>query len=158
MDVKRRNSTVGPRAQVKCLTRDMMPDYLSMFSGLVTEDWERSRSDIDPKNATKIQIDNRIAYLYNYYVTYGKTFEMLQYTFCEDCEYWTVQTRSRASRRACQELRDLLTTNDIYVGNGSGSKRAARLRRVVMRYMRDAVVCEAEDVDEEDFDDEDDKH
>lgn len=39
MDVKRRNSTVGPRAQVKCLTRDMMPDYLSMFSGLVTEDW-----------------------------------------------------------------------------------------------------------------------
>lgn len=56
-----------------------------------------------------------------------------------------------ASRRVCQELRDLLVANDIYVGNGLWSKLAVHLRRVVIRYMRDA----GEDLGEEDFDEED---
>ncbi|KAG6150796.1 hypothetical protein E4U36_008301 [Claviceps purpurea] len=94
---------------------------------------------------------NKLVYIYNYHIEHSKAHEMLRRVFCEDYEHWTVETWSRASRRVCQELRDLLVANDIYVGNGLWSKLAVHLRRVVIRYMRDA----GEDLGEEDFDEED---
>ncbi|KAG6092734.1 hypothetical protein E4U14_000549 [Claviceps sp. LM454 group G7] len=145
-------ASTSPASHVKAeyLTRDMLPDRLSRFAGYITSAWEDRRTTIT-QHSTTTDIDNKLAYLYNHYVEHGKTHEMLRRTVCEDCEDWTVKTWSRASRRVCQELRDLLVTNDIYVGNGSGSKLAVHLRCVVIRYMRDA----GEDLDEEEFDEED---
>ncbi|KAG6300779.1 hypothetical protein E4U09_006313 [Claviceps aff. purpurea] len=38
------------------------------------------------QHSTTLDIDNKLAYLYNHYVEHGKTHEMLRRTFCEDCD------------------------------------------------------------------------
>ncbi|KAG5950981.1 hypothetical protein E4U58_001346 [Claviceps cyperi] len=121
------------------LTGDMLPDRLSRFADYVTAAWQDRRTTIN-QYSTTLDIDNKLAYLYNYYVEHGKTHEMLRRTFCEDCEdceYWTIPTWEKASSRPRQEMRDLHEINGIYVGKGSGSKIAENLHHVVTRYMCD---------------------
>ncbi|KAG6152862.1 hypothetical protein E4U51_000319 [Claviceps purpurea] len=125
------------------LTRDMLPDRLSRFADYVTAAWQDRRTIIN-QHSTTLDIDNKLAYLYNYYVEHGKTHEMLRRTFCEDCEDWTIHTWEKASFRPRQEMRDLLEVNGIYVGKGSGSKIAENLLRVVSIYMCDDDDGESE--------------
>ncbi|KAG6260093.1 hypothetical protein E4U48_000156 [Claviceps purpurea] len=121
------------RAQVKYLRKDMLPAHMSRFAGYVTKAWENARDDI-PEDSTTIDIDNKIAYLYSFYVEQAKTFERLRRTFCEDFEYWTLQMWEKASSRTRQEMRDLLQDNGIDVGNASGRNMiASELHHVVMR-------------------------
>ncbi|KAG5931183.1 hypothetical protein E4U60_006384 [Claviceps pazoutovae] len=54
------------------LTRDMLPDRLSRFADYVTAAWKDRRTIID-QHSTSLDIDNKLAYLYNYYVEHGKT-------------------------------------------------------------------------------------
>ncbi|KAG6229342.1 hypothetical protein E4U25_007435 [Claviceps purpurea] len=102
---------------------------LSRFADYVTAAWQDRYATIN-QHSTTLDIDNKLAYLYNHYVEHGKTHEMLRRKFCEDCD-------SRASSRPRQEMRDLLEVNAIYVGKGSESKMAENLHRVVSRYMCD---------------------
>ncbi|KAG5956747.1 hypothetical protein E4U56_006400 [Claviceps arundinis] len=121
------------RAQVKYLRKDMLPAHMSRFAGYITKDWEKARDDI-PEHSPTIDIDNKIAYLYSFYVEQAKTFERLRRTFCEDFEYWTLQMWEKASSRTRQEMRDLLQDNGIDVGNASGRNMiASELHHVVMR-------------------------
>ncbi|KAG6286343.1 hypothetical protein E4U09_006772 [Claviceps aff. purpurea] len=125
------------------LTRDMLPERLSRFADYVTAAWQDRRTIIN-EHSTSLDIDNKLAYLYNYYVEHDKTHEMLRRTFCEDCEHWTLPIWEKASSRPRQEMRDLLEVNGIYVGKGSGSKIAGNLHRVVTRYMCDDDDDESE--------------
>ncbi|KAG6241676.1 hypothetical protein E4U25_005758 [Claviceps purpurea] len=125
------------------LTRDMLPERLSRFADYVTAAWQDRRTIIN-EHSTSLDIDNKLAYLYNYYVEHDKTHEMLRRTFCEDCEHWTLPIWEKASSRPRQEIRDLLEVNGIYVGKGSGSKIAGNLHRVVTRYMCDDDDDESE--------------
>ncbi|KAG6146970.1 hypothetical protein E4U11_001068 [Claviceps purpurea] len=127
------SATQGATSQdeVEYLTKDMLPAHMSRFAGYITENWEDSRNDI-PENSTSIEIDNKIAYLYSFYVEQAKTFERLRRTFCEDFEYWTLQMWEKASSRTRQEMRDLLQDNGIDVGKASGRNMiASELHRVV---------------------------
>ncbi|KAG6252025.1 hypothetical protein E4U24_000863 [Claviceps purpurea] len=57
--------------------------------------WQDRRTIIN-QHSTSLDIDNKLAYLYNYYVEHGKTHEMLRRTFCEDCEHWTLTAWEKA--------------------------------------------------------------
>ncbi|KAG6042808.1 hypothetical protein E4U39_005401 [Claviceps sp. Clav50 group G5] len=99
MSLKWQNDT--SRDQAKFLTRDMLPAHMSRFCGYITESWKKARDDI-PEHLTTIDIDNKIAYLYSFYVEEAMTFERLRLTFCEDFEYWTLQMWEKASFRTRQ--------------------------------------------------------
>ncbi|KAG6072127.1 hypothetical protein E4U15_007108 [Claviceps sp. LM218 group G6] len=118
------------------LTKDMLPVHMLRFADHITADWIRGRNDIDTTNATMSQIDNKIAYQYALYVEQSMKFEGLRRTFCEDFEYWTLEMWMRASTRARQAMRDLLTDNAIHVGGGPGRNSiAVGLHHVVIQYM-----------------------
>ncbi|KAG6281546.1 hypothetical protein E4U48_006692 [Claviceps purpurea] len=74
---------------------DKLPDRLSRFADYVTAAWQDRRTIIN-QHSTSLDIDNKLAYLYNYYVEHGKTHEMLRRTFCEDCEHWTLTAWEKA--------------------------------------------------------------
>ncbi|KAG6147238.1 hypothetical protein E4U11_001035, partial [Claviceps purpurea] len=135
MSLKWRNDATS-RGQVKFLTRDMLPVHMSRFADHITTEWIRGRNDIDTTSATMTEIDNKIAYQYALYVELSMKFEGLRRTFCEDFEYWTLEMWMRASTRARQAMRDLLTTNDIHVGGRPGRNGIALgLHHVVTRYI-----------------------
>ncbi|KAG6124315.1 hypothetical protein E4U28_001608 [Claviceps purpurea] len=135
MSLKWRNDATS-RGQVKFLTRDMLPVHMSRFADHITTEWIRGRNDIDTTSATMTEIDNKIAYQYALYVELSMKFEMLRRTFCEDFEYWTLEMWMRASTRARQAMRDLLTDNDIHVGGRPGRNGIALgLHHVVTRYI-----------------------
>ncbi|KAG6147546.1 hypothetical protein E4U11_000912, partial [Claviceps purpurea] len=80
------------------LTGDMLPDHLSRFADYVTAAWQDRRTTIGiiHQHSTTLDIDNKLAYLYNYYVEHDKTYEVLRRTFCEDCEHWTLPIWEKA--------------------------------------------------------------
>ncbi|KAG6169756.1 hypothetical protein E4U51_001415 [Claviceps purpurea] len=71
-------SSFGPRQHdtAAYLTRDMLPERLSRFADYVTAAWQDRRTIIN-EHSTSLDIDNKLAYLYNYYVEHDKTHEML---------------------------------------------------------------------------------
>ncbi|KAG6194859.1 hypothetical protein E4U22_003440, partial [Claviceps purpurea] len=120
------------------LTGDMLPDHLSRFADYVTAAWQDRRTTIGiiHQHSTTLDIDNKLAYLYNYYVEHDKTTANTG-----PSPSGKKQVPARARR---QEMRDLLEVNGIYVGKGSGSKIAENLLRVVSIYMCDDDDGESE--------------
>ncbi|KAG5931458.1 hypothetical protein E4U60_006061, partial [Claviceps pazoutovae] len=51
-----------------------LPAY---FTDYVTAAWQDRRTIIN-QHSTSLDIDNKLAYLYNYYAEHGKTHEMLR--------------------------------------------------------------------------------
>ncbi|KAG5958687.1 hypothetical protein E4U57_001204 [Claviceps arundinis] len=68
-------------------TPDVEEAHFSGARGGRRPQFEQDRRTIINEHSTSLDIDNKLAYLYNYYVEHGKTYEMLRRTFCEDCKH-----------------------------------------------------------------------
>ncbi|KAG6169919.1 hypothetical protein E4U35_000246, partial [Claviceps purpurea] len=77
--------------------KESLPKHVRKFVGEISTEWDQYSENIDPNSASNIDLNNRLVWAYDYYVSEEMDGFELEQMFAEDFMEWSYETWNKAS-------------------------------------------------------------